>query len=126
MYATYDYYTGTYGGGTIPPERFNYFIREAGAYADYITFNRIKGLVTIPEEVKHAVCAIADNMFVSTDGTGIVPSQLKSSESVGDYQVSYQSLYQSQTTISGQMESRYYQVAKKYLAHTGLLYRGIS
>lgn len=125
MYVTYDYYTGTYGGNTIPPERFAYFEREAEVFIDYITFNRIKKMSEVPDEVKMAPCSVMESMYHATDGSGMAPLQLKSSESVGDYQVSYQSSYQTQTPVVSQIESMYYQVAKKYLIHTGLVYRGL-
>ncbi len=125
MDVTYDYYTGTYGGNTIPPERFNYFIRKAGAYIDYITFNRIKGLDSMPEEVKQAVCAIADSMFVSTGGTGIESGQAKSSEKVGDYQVTYTNVSASSSNSAIQSEGIYISLARRYLLHTGLMYRGL-
>ncbi len=124
-YADFNYYEQVYGGTNVSLANYDSFNRDASAFIDYITFNRIKKLDDVPDEVKLAVCSVIDKMYSVTDGTGNEPTQLKSSESVGDYQVSYQSSNQSQTTLTNQFKSMYYQTAKMYLEHTGLLYRGI-
>ena len=121
MYADYNFYENNFKGTLVPFEVYDSFNREASVFIDYITLNRTKNLEKIPDEVKMATCTVIEYMYRITDGTGITPLQLKSSESIGDYQVSYQS---SQRTPIVEVETLYYQAAKRYLAHTGLLYRG--
>lgn len=118
MYADYNFYENNFKGTLVPFEVYDSFNRDASVFIDYITLNRTKNLEKIPDEVKMATCTVIEYMYRITDGTGIAPLQLKSSESVGDYQVSYQQI------DNAAIESLYYRAAKKYLAHTGLLYRG--
>lgn len=117
-YATYDFYETSFGGTQVPFDVFDRFNRNATAFIDYITFNRIKDLEDVPNEVKLATCNVIEYMYQLTGGTGIDPLQQKVSEEVGDYRVSYQN------STNKEVETLYYRAAKVYLAHTGLLYRG--
>lgn len=126
MYATYDYYTNTFGGVIIPAERFNYMMREASAFIDCITFNRTKQMnpADITDEIRNATCSVAESMYTLTDGSGIETGESKSSEKVGDYQVSFANPTTKSTKVI-RNEEIYYNLAKRYLLHTGLLYRGL-
>lgn len=118
MYVDYNFYENNFKGTLIPFEVFDIFNRDASVFIDYITLNRTKKFIEVPDEVKMATCSVAEYMYRTTDGTGITPLQLKTSESIGDYQVSYQQM------DNAEVETLYYRAAKVYLAHTGLLYRG--
>ena len=118
-YATYDFYETSFGGTLVPFDVFDKFNRNATAFIDYITFNRVKGLEDISDEVKLATCNVIEYMYQLTGGTGIDPLQQKASEEVGNYKVSYQH------SANKEVETLYYQAAKVYLAPTGMLYRGV-
>lgn len=117
MYAEREFYTSVYRGDVIPSDKHAKFNQKASVYIDYITLNRVKKLETIPDEVKFATCSVMDYMYQLTNGTGLLPLQNKTSESVGDYSVSYEQ-------SNKEIETLYYRAAKEYLAHTGLMYRG--
>lgn len=117
MYAEREFYTSVYRGDVIPSDKHDKFNQKASVYIDYITLNRVKKLETIPDEVKFATCSVMDYMYQLTNGTGLLPLQNKTSESVGDYSVSYKQ-------SNKEIETLYYRAAKEYLAHTGLMYRG--
>ena len=107
MYADYKFYENNFKGTLVPFEVYDSFNRDASVFIDYITINRTKNLEKIPDEVKMATCAVIEYMYRITDGTGMVPLQLKISESVGDYQVSYQQ------ADNVEIESLYYRAAEK-------------
>lgn len=118
MYADRVFYTNVYRGEIIPSDKHDKFNLKASRYIDYITLNRVKKLETIPEEVKLATCSVMDYMYQLTGGTGIKPLRNKASESLGEHSVSYEQSNESIDTF-------YYHAAKEYLAHTGLMYRGV-
>lgn len=112
-FITYGFYTNEYGGDLIPSNKFKRLSIRASAYINSITFNRIdKELVS--KDVCFATCAIADTMYkIERDGG------IKSSESVGNHSVTYK------TNGNSREEKILYKIAKTYLVHTGLLYRGV-
>lgn len=115
-YADFNYYTNSFGGNTIPEASFLRLEKKARAFLDSITFNRLKEDATlIDDSVKDCLCEIMEcNYKLENDGG------IKISESVGSQSVSYQ-INQNDTEFN-----RYYKIAKRYLGHTGLLYRGVS
>ena len=56
----YTYYAGEYGGTAVEQDSFPRVMREACAYVDRITYNRLRLFPAIPEEAKLAACAVAD------------------------------------------------------------------
>lgn len=56
----YTYYSVEYGGTAVEPVRYPFVMREACAYVDRITYNRLRLFPAIPEEAKLAACAVAD------------------------------------------------------------------
>lgn len=63
MYATYEDYTGAYGGKSISADDWNRLECKAAAYIDEITYGRLKhGPDPPPEEVRLAVCAVAETV----------------------------------------------------------------
>lgn len=112
-YADYQYYTESFGG-TMPAPDFARLSRQASAYLDRVTFDRIA--VGQPDEirarVKDACCAVADTYFALEKSAGVV------SESNDGLSVTYD--HSSKT--DGQ---KLYDAAALYLGGTGLLYRGV-
>lgn len=56
----YTYYSVEYGGTAVEQDGFPRVMREACAYVDRITYNRLRLFPAIPEEAKLAACAVAD------------------------------------------------------------------
>lgn len=53
LYITYEEYVGL--GGTVSEDAFPNIARKAQRFLDYVTFDRIKYLTTIPDEVKEVM-----------------------------------------------------------------------
>lgn len=62
MYADFAYYQGTYHGSLVSEADWSAIEREAEGYVNLLTYWRLKWNHTedIPDEVKLAVCAVAD------------------------------------------------------------------
>lgn len=114
-YVNYSYYTETYKGTSVPLTTFDNLAIQASYFIDYITFNRVKELDTVPDEVKMAVCSVIDTQYKLDNDGGV-----KVSESIGRHSVTYASANANTTE-----DKKKYNAAKMYLAHTGLLYRGV-
>lgn len=120
MYADYNFYLTEYFGSLIPEAAYIEQAREATAYIDYITHNRIV-MEDLPEKVqskvKMAACAIAEICYRQmTDETPAV-----SSESVGNHSKSY--AVATKSFADRQLEKMVQ--AKTYLHGTGLMYGGL-
>lgn len=113
-YVDYKYYKEFSGTKALPEDSFNTYLEPSEAYIDLITFNRVKELITVPEEVKKATCAV-----INTQSKLDVDGGIKTSESVGNVSVSYQ------VSSNASSSKKLYNSAKLYLAYTGLLYRGV-
>ena len=120
MYADYIFYTTEYKGSLIPETAFAEQAREASAYLDYLTHNRIPA-IDLPEsvmvKVKMAMCSVAEICYKQmTDETPAV-----SSESVGNHSKSYA------VVNKGFAERQREKLAKAkiYLHGTGLMYGGL-
>jgi hypothetical protein len=116
-YADYEYYTEDFGGSEIPEADFKKFSIRASYYLRQLTDNEITDeMAESSSDIKNATCAIAEliSLNAEIDDAGI------SNERVGNYSVTY-------TSPAGtrQTDIRMYEVAKTYLLHTGLLYRGV-
>lgn len=111
-FITYEFYTNKYGGDLIPSNKFKRISIKATAYINAITFNRIDEN-SISENIRLAVCEVAESIYSVEKNGGI-----KSSETVGKHSVSYK-------TEDINTNKELYNIAKLYLANTGLLYRGI-
>lgn len=114
LYADYTYYKETYGG-TMAEADFKRLSRQASAYLDAVSFDRIRE-VTEEEtlaKVTDACCAVADAYFLNENGGGIA------AETNDGVSVTYVNGTGSHTD-----EERLYQAALLYLGQTGLLYRG--
>lgn len=112
VYADFAYYKTSFLGSAISEPDFPQLALRASQFLDYYTQNRAKDY-TKDDSVKNACCAVAEAFQAS--------EQLKAksgiaSESVGSYSVSY--------TKDNTAKSELADVARQYLAFTGLLYRG--
>ena len=115
MYVGYEYYKETYNG-TVPMERFNNLEIRASNLIDYYTFNRLKDK-EIGNKAKFAVCELIDYLaeLKATGGKEVA------SETVGTHSITYVTAKDGRDPIKAKQKS----IVAKYLAHTGLMYRGV-
>ena len=115
IYADFNYYKGTYCG-EMTEKDYDRLSRQASAYLDFITFDRIKNVTdeSVMAKVKDACCAVADTLLLNEQGGGIA------SETNDGVSVAYVNGTGSKTD-----EQRLKQTALIYLGHTGLMYRGV-
>ena len=111
-YADYTFYTETYCGSAVPEKDWPYASRRASALIDQMTGGRISYLESVPDAIKNACCAVADQLWQDEQQGD------KASETVGSHSVSYQN------RDASQKKKRYYDAAKLYLMNSGLLYKG--
>lgn len=104
MYVDYSYYKDTYGGD-LPSEMFKQKEIQASSIVDFYTFNRIK---SANERVKNCVCELVD----------LLHNQEIKSESVSKYKIEYTE------DVSLSKEEKQHNIVRKWLLHTGLMYRG--
>lgn len=117
-YADYEYYTDVFKGSVIAEEDFDRDAERASEYIDYITTGR----ATPTDEVKRACCAMAEIYDISAKAQSSIASSggELASQTVGSWSASYRS----GAEIAGDTQTQLYGVATRYLARTGLLYRG--
>lgn len=110
MIVSYEYYTTQYGGTKIKKADFKRLEGRAAAYVNYLTFDRAgkSGL----DCVRDAVCAVAEE-YAAEEARGGMQS-----ENNDGYAVVY-----SEDTDGA--EKRRYAIVREYLAHTGMMYRGV-
>ena len=128
IYADYNFYVSSFYGNVIPEEEYAAAALRASQFLDYYTMNRAKQQPEL-EALKLACCALAEEYHTiitaarqqsqTVAGDGEMQSQ-----TVGGYSVTYRSRGEALSEASAQAQSRLAQVARQYLAHTGLLYRG--
>lgn len=128
IYADYNFYVSSFYGNVIPEEEYAAAALRASQFLDYYTMNRAKQQPEL-EALKLACCALAEEYHTiitaarqqsqTMAGDGEMQSQ-----TVGGYSVTYRSRGEALSEASAQAQSRLAQVARQYLAHTGLLYRG--
>lgn len=113
MYVDYEFYQNTYGG-TLTADIFASLVVPASSIVDYYTFNRIKEPDT---KVKYAVCELIDYLaeLKATGGKEVA------SETVGTHSITYVTAKDGRDPIKAKQKS----IVAKYLAHTGLMYRGV-
>ena len=116
VYADYAYYSQEYGG-TMPEADFKRLSRQASAFLDKVTFDRIAAgqPEAVMKKVRAACCAVADAYLLNEQGGGVA------SETNDGVSVTYVAGVSNAKTEG----RRLYEAAALYLAHTGLLYRGV-
>lgn len=120
-YVDLDFYRDEFLAGdtqVIPDASFIRREREASAYVDTATSGRIWEMKEIPIEVMYAVCEIAELYYTEAQKRRL---GRKRSESVGSYSVSYDDREMEQAEFEANKRA----VLIKWLADTGLLYRGV-
>lgn len=126
-YTDYDFYKNTYKGD-MPETDFNKVIVRASYEVQKNIFNRdIKGY---EDEVQMATCSVADILLkveqLENKKDTILSNNNLKSESVGDYSRTFDTLGIDNVNveISNQKE-KIKEKLRRYLLHTGLLYRGV-
>lgn len=116
-YADYNFYSEVYHGTIATAENFDNAELESEAFVDMITFGRIGRLEEIPDCVKFAICSVADVVvkYVESQKNDVV------SESNDGYSITY-----ANASNDADCNHEMYTRAKRWLANTGLLYRGWS
>lgn len=126
IYADYNFYVSSFYGNVIPEEEYAAAALRASQFLDYYTMNRAKDHCAMPE-LKMACCALAEEyhtILTAKRHENQTADGEMQSQTVGGYSVTYRSRGEALSEASAQAQSRLAQVARKYLAHTGLLYRG--
>lgn len=113
-YIDYNFYENVYGGGSISPSSFLKYSTKASSIVDYYTFNRIEDA---DNKVKFAVCELMDYLKEVEDRGG---KEIES-EKVSTHSITYAS-----STKEGvdPVKQRQKDIVRKYLGHSGLMYRG--
>lgn len=140
MYADYDYYQTEFYGSNIEEDEFPRLAMRATMYIDNITMGKAADNADLTE-VKQCCCALAEDyqsielaQKLATQALATALSDVQSSggeiqsESVGSYSRSTRSGGDSASTAMSAAKTAsatLYVTACKYLANTGLLYRGI-
>ena len=125
MVADYEYYRDTYLGTLLTEENFAKYSLRADSFLDLLTTGRYEK-DCLPEKaveaVKMAECAIADLCL------NLEQAQLQSDaawkvqgEKVGNHTVTYRN----NAEIIEQTEKQISEIARRYLARHGLLYKGV-
>lgn len=122
----YDYYIDIYEGSSIPESSFDNYALKASSYINKYTFNRIKD--KIDDFVKYCACEIAELLYSQEKNkNNIEEKQVVASETVGPHSKTYvnNSAYiDKQILTSKELENNIYKICYRYLATSGLLYRG--
>ena len=125
MIADYEFYRETYYGDQLTAENYPKYASRADSYLDELTMGRY-ACDRLPTEtveaVKMAECAIADLCL------NLEQAQLQSDaawkvqgEKVGNHTVTYRN----NAEIVQQTERQIVEIARRYLARHGLLYKGV-
>ena len=127
-YANFLYYTNDYLGTLLNEFEYEYASAKASAFLDYYTMGRAKDNAE-SEALKMACCAVAEQCHIERLAVEAMANGLKNggktSESVGSYSVSYATSSEAaQNAQNARAEMA--KAAQRYLAGTGILYRGVS
>lgn len=119
MYADYEYYTSTYIGGALTEEEFVRAATRASSFLDYFTRGKAKDYTG--DELKMCCCALAEQYQIieNAQAQSVSGDELQS-QTVG----SWSKTYRSGTETAEAAREALAGIATRYLAHTGLLYRG--
>lgn len=121
-YADEMYYINDYLNGRKPviTSGFLFYAQSASQVIDRYTFSRLKNAAEIPEAVQMCCCELAEAEYRrekrQKDSGG------KTSEKVGTYSVSFESAQESSQSAAKEQRD----IVMKWLADTGLCYRGVS
>ena len=132
-YADYTYYSGTYMGA-VSENDFPRLVVRASSFLDYYTQNRVKDYADL-EAVKMCCCALVDQYMLIDTAQELARKNVSAglasdegelqSETVGGYSRTLRSGGDSSVLkAASEAKKALASVAREYLAHTGLLYRG--
>ena len=128
MYVTFEYYTSTFGGTTIPEANFIKLERKARVFIDDVTFDRLKDNATlIDDTVKECLCEIMECNYKLEQEEAETGGKLISSETIDQHSVTYavSDIEKNEVDKSRINFTKFYNIARQYLSNTGLLYRGV-
>jgi hypothetical protein len=120
LYADYDYYKTEYMRGREPAiaERdFPYFAERAGNWIDYLTGKKLFGVTDIPVEVKNCTCAVARLLLNEEQAQSRAGEEIILPTGV--------SVQRPREADPKETAAQIRHTIGEYLAHTGLLYRGL-
>lgn len=122
-YVDYTFYLQVYGGNKIKEEDFASIEKRMERYLDRFTFSRIfqENLEEIPY-LKECICEMADKFFTSSVYRG---QKEKKPENIDGYSVTYVTESLDGEDAERIMIKKLYNIAKFYLADTGLMYKGV-
>lgn len=120
-YADYDFYVEK-AHGKLEREQFEEEVLEASFFLRYLTFR--KSDTVQPEELQYAACTIAD-MYAKEKQKADTGEAGKKSESTDGYSVTYISEQRDGETLEDLLSRKASQIARRYLAGTGLLNRKV-
>lgn len=136
VYADYEYYKDTYLGNDIDEDDFPRLALRASSYLDYYTQGLAANNADM-EAVKMCCCALAEQYQIIENAQTLAQKSLAysmesdgpeaASETVGSWSKSYRSGGESAASAAASALSTKQalaDIAKQYLAGTGLLYRG--
>lgn len=118
MYVDYSYYRDTYGGA-LPSDGFAKKEMAAAAIVDFYTFDRIK---KADDKVKSCVCELID-FNEEQDTLEREGSKAIVSETVSKHKIEYAKTAESERSMT--REDKQKAIVRKWLLHTGLMYRGV-
>lgn len=133
IYADFPYYQDGYCGTAITDAvTFRTAAARASEYMDSITFGRIRPDMLhspLAPAIQNCCCALAEAMVTyQLHGTASGESGTKKSETQHNYSVTYTTPVETLGSLLGSnatIQDYLYQIAMRYLGHTGLLYRGV-
>lgn len=135
IYADYDYYLNEYYGRSVPEEDYPRLALRSSQYIDYITQGRAEARADL-EAVKMCCCALVEQYQSIDLAAQLAQKSLTASsadgaevqsETVGSWSRSYRSggdSAQSAAQAEETGKAALLDIARQYLARTGLLYRG--
>lgn len=121
-YADYSYYVMQYVGNAISETDFPRLAARASSFIDYYTGGKAAGS-SETTKLADACCAIAETYQIIERAKASASSSSgeMASQTVGAYSVSYRSGMENAASAQAELSN----IAKMYLAGTGLLYRGV-
>lgn len=130
-YADYSYYVDNFFGEALEEADFPKYAAKASAFLDYYTRGKAKANADT-EAVKTACCALAEQYQIidlanKAAVKGMDSGYEKASETVGSYSVSYRGggeIATASMQAKQAANAELVNLARFYLADTGLLYRG--
>ena len=136
IYATYDYYFCPFNGTILEAETFDRYALRASAFLDYYTQGRAAKHPDL-DALKMACCALAEQYQLMELSQAAAAKAMNytmssaggelSSETVGPHSKTYRSGGESAAAAMTAVQSSrtaLADIARQYLAGTGLLYRG--